>query len=98
MWRSNAQLSRAFAACAAAISLMGAGPATGVPVNIDVILPLTGGQAFSGHIHEETIHVYERYANANGGINGRPIHFDIHDDRSEERRGGKEGRSRWFAH
>jgi branched-chain amino acid transport system substrate-binding protein len=82
MSRSNAKLSRALTAFAAAIALIGAGPATGVPVNIDVILPLTGGQAFSGHIHEETIHVYERYANANGGINGRPIHFEIHDDKS----------------
>jgi len=61
---------------------LGASPATGVPVNVDVILPLTGGQAFSGHIHEQTIRVFEQYANANGGINGRPIHFDIHDDKS----------------
>ncbi len=73
---------RGLAALAAVFFLFGAGPATGLPVNIDVILPLTGTQAFSGHIHEETIHVYERYVNANGGINGRPVHFDIHDDKS----------------
>jgi branched-chain amino acid transport system substrate-binding protein len=66
----------------AAVSLLGAGPATGTPITIDAILPLTGGQAFSGAIHAQTIGVYERYVNANGGINGRPVHFDIHDDKS----------------
>jgi branched-chain amino acid transport system substrate-binding protein len=72
---------RAFALLAV-VSLLGAAPATGTPVTIDVILPLTGGQAFSGAIHAQTIGVYERYVNANGGINGRPVHFDIHDDKS----------------
>jgi branched-chain amino acid transport system substrate-binding protein len=66
----------------AVVSLLGAGPATGTPVTIDVILPLTGGQAFSGAIHAQTIGVYERYVNANGGINGRPVHFEVHDDKS----------------
>ena len=73
---------RALAVLASAIALLGAGAAAGTPVNIDVILPLTGGQAFSGAIHAQTIEVYEKYVNAHGGINGRPVHFDIHDDKS----------------
>ena len=76
------RFARALGAFAAGLFLIAAGPASGPPVSIDVILPLTGAQAFSGHIHEQTIRVYERYANAGGGINGRPIHFEIHDDKS----------------
>ena len=71
------------AAIVASIALLAAGPANGTPVDIDVILPLTGAQAFSGAVHQATLQVYERYANADGGINGRPIHFDFHDDQSK---------------
>src|ERR1700761_2388892 len=59
---------RLLAAAAVSLALIGAGPATGTPVNIDVILPLTGAQAFAGHIHQETLQVYEKWANVNGGL------------------------------
>jgi branched-chain amino acid transport system substrate-binding protein len=71
----------ALTAVLAALALVGAGP-SGEPFKIDVILPLTGNSAFSGRIHADAIHVYEQQANATGGIHGRPVHFEIHDDQS----------------
>ncbi len=59
-----------------------AAPATGEPYTIEAILPLTGSGAYSGQLHAEALKVYENVANANGGIRGRPVHFDIHDDQS----------------
>jgi branched-chain amino acid transport system substrate-binding protein len=65
----------------AAFSLVGAGP-TGEPYTIDAIVPLTGGSAYSGQIHATALRMYENAANATGGIRGRPVHFEIHDDQS----------------
>jgi branched-chain amino acid transport system substrate-binding protein len=82
MEASTLPFKSALVPAALAVALLGVGPATGAPVNIDVILPMTGNQAFSGAVHAQTIGVYEKYVNASGGINGRPVHFDIHDDHS----------------
>jgi len=73
--------------CALAVSLAtvssgAAAPATGEPYTIEAILPLTGASAYSGQLHAQAMKVYESVANANGGIRGRPVHFDIHDDQS----------------
>ena len=52
------------------------------PITIDAIIPLTGPSAYSGQIHATSLKAYEGEANATGGIRGRPVHFEIHDDRS----------------
>jgi branched-chain amino acid transport system substrate-binding protein len=66
----------------ASASTGAAAPAVGDPYTIDTILPLTGSGAYSGQLHAEAMRMYETFANANGGIRGRPVHFDIHDDQS----------------
>ena len=68
-------------ALAAVSTLIGAGP-SGDPFTIDAILPLTGASAFAGQIHANALRMYELAANATGGIHGRPVHFEIHDDQS----------------
>ena len=65
------------------VAIGAAAPATGDPYVIDAILPLTGASAYSGQIHAEALRTYESVANASGGIRGRPVHFDIHDDGSQ---------------
>ena len=52
------------------------------PYTIDAIIPLTGSSAYSGQIHATSLRIYESVANASGGIRGRPVHFEIHDDHS----------------
>jgi branched-chain amino acid transport system substrate-binding protein len=60
----------------------GALQAQPAPLNIDVILSLTGAAAFSGQTDEQTIAAFEKYANAHGGVRGQPIHFAVVDDQS----------------
>jgi branched-chain amino acid transport system substrate-binding protein len=52
------------------------------PYTLDVIINLTGSNAFAGNTYADALHVFERYINAHGGINGRPVHFELHDDQS----------------
>jgi branched-chain amino acid transport system substrate-binding protein len=52
------------------------------PYPIDVILPLTGGAAFAGEAQQQVLRLYEGSINKTGGIHGRPLHFEIHDDQS----------------
>lgn len=52
------------------------------PYSIDVIMTQTGSNAFLGKDFIDTIHVFETLYNKKGGINGRPVHFEIHDDQS----------------
>lgn len=59
-----------------------AGAAAAEPYVLDVILPITGSGAFAGAAEQQTIQLYERLANKTGGIHGRPVHFEIHDDQS----------------
>src|SRR3974377_2179232 len=56
--------------------------ATGSPYVIHVGLPLTGTAAFSGHNHQESLHVYEQLVNRTGGLYGRPLKFEFHDDQT----------------
>ena len=74
-------LSAILAGTLAALCLVAAAPSV-EPYTIDAILPLTGGSAYAGQIHATALRVYESVANATGGIRGRPLHFDIHDDQS----------------
>jgi branched-chain amino acid transport system substrate-binding protein len=68
-------------AASAVLTLIGAGP-SGDVFTIDAILPLTGPSAYAGQIHANALRMYELAANATGGIRGRPVHFEIHDDQS----------------
>jgi branched-chain amino acid transport system substrate-binding protein len=52
------------------------------PLDIDVLLPLTGQAAFIGLIEAKSIKAAEDTVNKSGGIAGRPVHFEIHDDQS----------------
>jgi branched-chain amino acid transport system substrate-binding protein len=56
--------------------------AQNAPVSFDVILPMTGQAAFSGLAESQSLSAFEKYINANGGLRGTPIHFDIKDDQS----------------
>jgi branched-chain amino acid transport system substrate-binding protein len=50
------------------------------PVEIDVILPLTGLGAFIGSAQQKTLTALAELVNETGGIQGRPIHFTFNDD------------------
>ena len=56
--------------------------AQSAPYTFQVILPMTGQAAFSGQAESQSLAAYEKYLNANGGIRGVPIHFDINDDQT----------------
>jgi branched-chain amino acid transport system substrate-binding protein len=60
----------------------GAAFAAAPPVDINVILPLTGSAAFLGTQEQRTLLVAESFINQQGGIRGRPVHFVIADDQS----------------
>lgn len=51
-------------------------------VTLDLILPMTGSNAFFGQAEYQSAQIYERLVNASGGIGGRPVHFEVHDDES----------------
>jgi branched-chain amino acid transport system substrate-binding protein len=67
----------------AALVTAPAASAPAAPYVIPVILPLTGPAANTGTLAATTLHIFENYANARGGLRGAPIHFDIHDDGSQ---------------
>jgi branched-chain amino acid transport system substrate-binding protein len=76
---------RAFCGAVAAGLMAGAttpANAQNAPVSFDVILPMTGQAAFSGLAESQSLSAFEKYINANGGLRGTPIHFDIKDDQS----------------
>ena len=52
------------------------------PLQIEVVLPLTGNAAFVGQGQQKTLQVLEAQVNQNGGIAGRPLKFAYHDDQS----------------
>ncbi len=61
-----------------------AGAATsGTPIEIHAIASLTGYAAFLGAGTAQAITAAETALNAEGGINGRPIKFVVHDDQSQ---------------
>ena len=78
MKRTIIMLALAFAfACAAS------GRASAAePYDIQVILPLTGGGAFLGKGHRDSLDILAEIVNKSGGIKGRPLHFVYHDDES----------------
>jgi branched-chain amino acid transport system substrate-binding protein len=52
------------------------------PVEIPVVLPLTGGAAFLGQGERAALQIVQKVANAAGGIKGAPVQFSFHDDQS----------------
>ncbi len=52
------------------------------PIEIPVILPLTGNAAFLGQSERDSLVIAEQVINALGGIDGTPVHFAVHDDQS----------------
>src|ERR1039458_2405214 len=56
--------------------------AAAAPLEINVILSLTGQAAFIGHEEQTALAITEAYVNSHGGIRNRPVHFSIQDDQS----------------
>ena len=50
--------------------------------DINVILPLTGGGAFVGNGHKESLTTLAEVVNKEGGIGGKPVRFVFHDDQT----------------
>lgn len=71
-------LALAFASLAASASQQ----ASGTPVELNAVLPLTGSAAFLGTREREALIVLEKTVNQRGGINGRPVTFAFLDDQS----------------
>ena len=53
------------------------------PYEIDAILSLTGSIALIGTDQAASLGALEKLVNSTGGIQGRPVHFVIHDDQSQ---------------
>jgi len=53
------------------------------PYEINAILSLTGTFAFLGNTEAASLRTLEPLVNKGGGINGQPVHFNIHDDQSQ---------------
>lgn len=63
--------------------LMAAAPSWAAdPYDLNVILSLTGGASFLGKAEQQSLQLAEKWANENGGIQGRPLHLVFHDDQS----------------
>jgi branched-chain amino acid transport system substrate-binding protein len=75
---------RVFTAAAAAVLLLTPFAARGAdePVEINAIVPMTGGAAFIGKGYSAAFTALETYVNKHGGINGRPLKFVVQDDQS----------------
>jgi branched-chain amino acid transport system substrate-binding protein len=77
-------ISRSGAAFAAAALLVLAAPRAQAadPVEIPVIIPLTGAYAYTGQLGKQTFTTVEALVNKTGGIHGAPLHFVFYDDQS----------------
>ena len=53
------------------------------PYEINVILPLTGGFAFTAKEEGAALTAIEGMVNRTGGIQGHPVHFVFFDDQSQ---------------
>ena len=65
---------------ALAMTIGAAAAADRVPYTIPVILPLTGPLAFIGQTDQNSLKIFQEYANKQGGIRGRPLQFTFTDD------------------
>jgi branched-chain amino acid transport system substrate-binding protein len=73
----------ALAFAALALLVLGIAPVRAAdPYEINVLLSLTGPGAFLGTSEATSLTAIEQLTNRAGGINGRPVHFVVHDDGS----------------
>jgi branched-chain amino acid transport system substrate-binding protein len=72
----------AVAILCALVSLRCASAADEPPLEINVILPLTGQGAFAGLSDKNGLVASETIANREGGVRGRPVHFVFYDDQT----------------
>jgi branched-chain amino acid transport system substrate-binding protein len=75
-----AALSLALVACGGTTE---GGGSNGSPIEIPVITALDGPAAFLGKGQADAYRVLQGVVNAEGGINGRPVHFNVQDDQSQ---------------
>lgn len=54
--------------------------------DIHAVLPLTGGGAFIGTAMKANFEALETVINKDGGVNGKPVHFVLHDDETNPQR------------
>ena len=75
----------ALALLVALIGTLGGSPARAAdpPFVIPTISSMTGAGAFSGNETKDTLGRLETAINRQGGIKGRPIHFEVYDDQSK---------------
>lgn len=52
------------------------------PYTFDVILELSGTNAFTGELYATSLRLYEAYINEHGGLFGRKVHFNLLDDQT----------------
>jgi branched-chain amino acid transport system substrate-binding protein len=57
-------------------------PQTAEPYTIDVIINQSGPNAYVGSLYATVFRVFEKYINAHGALNGRPVHFNLLDDQT----------------
>jgi branched-chain amino acid transport system substrate-binding protein len=77
--RSLISLIAAAAVISAPAASMAQAPA---PLQIPVIISLTGGASFIGKSDQQSLQLIEAMVNKRGGINHRPVHFQYLDDGS----------------
>ncbi len=77
--RSLLSLAAAVAVVAAPAATRAQAPA---PLQIPVIISLTGGASFIGKSDQQSLQLLEAIVNKHGGINHRPVHFQYLDDAS----------------
>lgn len=79
----SARRTSILAAVAAALALALPAAAAPEPYVIDVVLDASGANTYAGQTEIAAFKVFEQWANRSGGVNGRPLHFEIHDDQTQ---------------
>lgn len=76
------RFTRLAAALAAAALFVVSAPAARAadPLEIPVVIPLTGGFSYAGQLGKATLQAYEALVNKEGGVHGAPIKFVFYDD------------------
>jgi branched-chain amino acid transport system substrate-binding protein len=77
-------MTKALQLCGALAFLAAAAPLARAeePYVIDTLLPLTGAAAFLGKGEQQSLQLAEGVVNATGGIQGRKLQLEFHDDQS----------------
>src|ERR1700688_4629025 len=73
---------RSFVLAFALIAMLAAPVRSADPVQVNVILPLSGSGALLGQGARTGLQVLEKRVNATGGIQGRQLQFAVADDQS----------------